>query len=74
MPFGQPLLAAHEVSIIREWIQSGARDDSLAEDASSAPAVYPASVITALRFSPDGQMLAVSGNREVTCIAMGAAW
>jgi WD40 repeat protein len=66
MPFGQPLLAAHDVSIIREWIQSGARDDSPAEDASSAPAVYHhPPVITALRFSPDGQTLAVSGNREV---------
>src|SRR6266487_4116421 len=40
MPFGQPLLAANEVSIIREWIQSGARDDSPSETVSSAPAVY----------------------------------
>ena len=66
MPFGQPLLAAHDVSIIREWIQSGAKDDSPAETTSSAPAVYhQPPVITALRFSPDGQTLAVSGNREV---------
>jgi len=40
------------------------------ETVSSAPAVYlPASRITALRFSPDGQTLAVSGNREVLLIA-----
>src|SRR6266516_2504051 len=66
VPFGQPLLAANEVSIIREWIQSGARDVSSSEDASSAPAVYRRPpVITALRFSPDGQTLAVSGNREI---------
>ena len=66
MPFGQPLLAANEVSILRDWIQSGAKDDSPPETASSAPVVYhQAPVITALRFSPDGQTLAVSGNREV---------
>ncbi len=66
MPFNQPPLAANDVSTIRDWIASGARDDSASEDASSAPAVYEQPpVITALRFSPDGQTLAVSGNREV---------
>jgi WD40 repeat protein len=66
MPFGQPPLAAHDVSIIREWIKSGARDDSPAETASTEPAVYhQPPVITALRFSPDGKTLAVSGNREI---------
>jgi WD40 repeat protein len=66
MPFGQPPLAANDVATIREWIKSGAKDDSPAEAASSEPAVYQQPpVITALRFSPDGQMLAVSGNREV---------
>ena len=29
MPFGQPLLDTDDVSMIREWIKSGARDDSL---------------------------------------------
>src|SRR5438309_873941 len=66
MPFGQPPLAANDVSTIREWIKSGARDDSPSEDALSEPLVYhQPPVITALRFSPDGQTLAVSGNREV---------
>jgi WD40 repeat protein len=66
MPFGQPPLAASEVSTIRDWITSGAKDDSPSETASSELTVYQqAPVITALRFSPDGQMLAVSGNREV---------
>ena len=66
MPFGQPPLAATEVSTIRDWIDSGAKDDSPSEVASSEPAVYhQPPVITALRFSPDGKTLAVSGNREV---------
>jgi cytochrome c/WD40 domain-containing protein len=66
MPFGQPPLDANDVSIIREWIRSGAKDDSPPEAAPSEPAVYhQPPVITALRFSPDGAMLAVSGNREV---------
>jgi len=66
MPFGQPMLPANEVSTIRDWIASGARDDSPSEDASSEPAVYrQPPVITALRFSPDGKTLAVSGHREV---------
>jgi WD40 repeat protein len=66
MPFGQPPLDANDVSTIRAWITSGASDDSPSDTASSAPGVYhQPPVITALRFSPDGQMLAVSGNREV---------
>ena len=66
MPFGQPPLAASDVSTIRDWITSGARDDSPSGTASSEPAVYhQPPVITALRFSPDGKTLAVSGNREV---------
>ena len=66
MPFGQPPLTATEVSTIRDWINSGAKDDSPSEVASSEPAVYhQPPVITALRFSPDGKTLAVSGNREV---------
>jgi len=66
MPFGQPPLDGTDVAIIREWIKSGAKDDSPSDVASSEPAVYhQPPVITALRFSPDGQTLAVSGNREV---------
>jgi len=66
MPFGQPPLAANDVATIRDWIASGARDDSPSEMTSSESAVYhQPPVITALRFSPDGKTLAVSGNREV---------
>src|SRR5438309_6899367 len=35
MPFGQPRLDANDVSTIREWITSGARDDSPSDTASS---------------------------------------
>ena len=66
MPFGQPPLSATEVTTIRDWIQSGAKDDSPSDVASTEPTVYhQPPVITALRFSPDGTTLAVSGNREV---------
>jgi WD40 repeat protein len=66
MPLGEPTLAADDVSTIRNWIASGARDDSPSDLASTEPVVYhQPPVITALRFSPDGKTLAVSGNREV---------
>jgi len=66
MPFGQPPLAANDVTIIRDWIKSGARDDSPPDVPSGEPGVYrQPPVITALRFSPDGETLAVSGNREI---------
>jgi hypothetical protein len=66
MPFGQSPLAPNDVSAIRDWIAAGARDDSPSEIVSSEPAVYhQPPVITALRFSPDGKTLAVSGNREI---------
>src|SRR5262249_9658032 len=54
------------VSMIRDWIKAGAKDDSPSDDVASAPGGYhQPPVITALRFSPDGKTLAVSGNREV---------
>src|SRR5229473_5981622 len=40
MPFGQPPLAANDVSTIRDWIGSGAKDDSPLEAASSELTVY----------------------------------
>lgn len=66
MPLGGSVLPAHDIDAIRDWIKSGAKDDSPAEITSSEPSVYhQAPVITALRFSPDGKFLAVSGNREI---------
>jgi WD40 repeat protein len=66
MPLGQPALAPEMVAVLRDWIASGAVDDSQVETSDSGPIRYmQPPVITALRFSPDGSMLAVSGNREV---------
>ncbi len=66
MPLGGPPLAVADIDVIREWIKSGAKNDTPAESISNEPTVYrQAPVITALRFSPDGKLLAVSGNREI---------
>jgi mono/diheme cytochrome c family protein len=66
MPLGMPALKTEEIDLVRDWIRSGAIDDSPAEVSTSGPAVYlQAPVITALRFSPDGSTIAVSGNREI---------
>jgi WD40 repeat protein len=66
MPLGMAMLPAADVDRIRQWIQSGAMDDTPRETTSTEPSVYQqAPVITALRFSPDGRQIAVSGNREV---------
>ena len=66
MPLGQPALPATEIDLFRRWIAAGAKDDSPAVIETNTPSTYvQAPVITALKFSPDGKMLAVSGNREV---------
>jgi hypothetical protein len=66
MPLGAPSLPKGDIDLVREWITAGARDDSPRETISSEPTVYhQPPVITALRFSPDGKILAIGGNREV---------
>ena len=66
MPLGAAPLAKGDIDLIREWIKAGAADDSPRETLSNGPMVYhQPPVITSLRFSPDGKLLAVSGNREV---------
>src|SRR6516162_4655682 len=65
MPLGAPPLAKADIDLVGEWVRAGARDDSPSESISNEPTVYhQPPVITALRFSPDGKLLAVSGNRE----------
>src|SRR2546421_12125755 len=65
---GDPL-TKEEVALFERWIREGAKDDTPPEANSfklTAPPVYAAlPVISALAFSPDGNILAVSGYHEV---------
>jgi WD40 repeat protein len=77
MPLGQPALKPEEIELFRAWIAEGAKDDTPAEarqkTAPSQPVSYSQPpVTTALAFSPDGSLLAVSGYREVLVIPAGA--
>lgn len=70
MPKGKPALAKSEVDLVRRWIAEGAHDDSPAQggalvDAKHPPVYRLAPVVSALDYSPDGQLLAVSGYHEV---------
>lgn len=70
MPMGMDGLPQSEILLFRRWILDGAKDDSdTASDADPLPTtapIYQASpVITALAYSPDDRILAVSGNHEV---------
>lgn len=70
MPLNADPLSAKQVETIRNWITQGATDDTPAtakDDVSTTkPPVYAsAPVITALAFSPDSSLLAVSGYHEV---------
>ena len=65
---GDPL-SKEEVALIERWVKEGAKDDTPAGADSfklSAPPVYAAPpVVSAMAFSPDGSILAVSGYHEV---------
>ena len=66
MPLGGEPLKEQQIEALRTWIAAGAVDDSQPELSSNGPIIYmQPPVITALRFSPDGSTIAVSGNREV---------
>ena len=70
MPFGQQPLSAQQIELFRQWIRDGAKDDTPAEAKSNfepgKPVVYHAApVVTALAYSPDNSLLAVSGYREI---------
>lgn len=65
---GDPLTAA-EVAMFERWITEGATDDTPADKKNpykiAGPPTYTApSVISSLAYSPDGEMLAVSGYHE----------
>jgi WD40 repeat protein len=67
MPMGQPPLPPEQIELVRNWIATGAKDDSPAEALDTLkPITYKqAPVITALAFSPDGSTIGVSAYREV---------
>jgi mono/diheme cytochrome c family protein/DNA-binding beta-propeller fold protein YncE len=70
MPKDKPALAEPQIALIRRWIAEGAKDDSMSAgkptiDAEHPPKYETPPVITALDYSPDGELLAVSGYHEV---------
>jgi WD40 repeat protein len=70
MPLGAEPLPADQIETFRRWILEGAKDDTppSAKEvlAPGKLAVYhQPPVITALAYSPDGSILAVSGYREI---------
>jgi mono/diheme cytochrome c family protein/Tol biopolymer transport system component len=70
MPKEKQPLTDSQIALIKKWITEGAKDDSLAAgkpaiDAEHPPKYETPPVITALDYSPDGKLLAVSGYHEV---------
>lgn len=70
MPKGKPPLPEYEIKLVTKWIAQGAADDTPASqrdivDAEHPPAYTLPPVITSLDYSPDSQLLAVSGYHEV---------
>ncbi len=70
MPKEGDSLTKEEVAVIERWIQAGAKDDTPAELAnpyklSKPPEYHAPPVLSAIAFSPDGEVLAVSGYHEV---------
>ncbi|MBS0264806.1 MAG: hypothetical protein JSS02_22920 [Planctomycetes bacterium] len=70
MPKNAPPLPKAQVELIRRWVQEGAKDDTPAEvqdtiSPEHPPVYHSAPVISAVAYSPDGQLLAISGFREI---------
>lgn len=70
MPKDKPPLSAEEIEKITNWIRQGAKDDTPAGadvrfDAEHPPQYASLPIITSVEYSPDGSLLAVSGNNEV---------
>jgi WD40 repeat protein/mono/diheme cytochrome c family protein len=69
MPKDKPPLAEADIKRIRQWIAEGAKDDTPASvratiDSDHPPLYEGTPVLTALDFSPDGSLLAISGYHE----------
>jgi mono/diheme cytochrome c family protein len=70
MPKNAPPLAKEQVELISRWVQEGGVDDTPAEvddtiSPERPPVYHSAPVISAVAWSPDGQLLAISGFREI---------
>jgi WD40 repeat protein len=71
MPRGKEPLSDREVTIVKKWIEQGAKDDTpasaklLAVDADHPPVYAQPPVINGLAFSRDGELLAVTGYHEI---------
>src|SRR5262245_14514990 len=70
MPKDRPALEEADVAKIRQWIAEGAVDDTppaerVTIDMDHPPTYVLPPVITSLDYSPDGNLLAVSGYHEV---------
>ncbi len=70
MPKGKPPLNEREIELVRRWIAEGAADDTPPNanrpfDADHPPVYSQPPVVTAMDFSPDGSLIAVSGFHEV---------
>jgi mono/diheme cytochrome c family protein len=71
MPRGKPALSDGEVTLIKKWIEQGAKDDTpasaklLAVDADHPPVYEQPPVINGVAFSKEGDLLAVTGYHEI---------
>jgi WD40 repeat protein len=70
MPEGEKPLPAEQIELFTRWIRQGAKDDTPEEFkrtlVTKEPPTYTQPMtVTALAYSPDGSVLAVSGYREV---------
>ncbi len=68
MPQNQEPLTAEEIDLFKRWILEGAKDDTPAEADemdTEVPTYTVPPVVSAMAYSPDGNVLAVSGVNEV---------
>jgi WD40 repeat protein len=70
MPKGRKPLLESDIALVARWIAEGAKNDTPESakplyDAEHPPVYAAPPVITALDFSPDGKLLAISGYHEV---------
>jgi WD40 repeat protein len=73
MPKKSDPLKPVDIALIRRWIQEGAADDTPAHarqvwDAAHPPVYTRPPLVTAIDFSPDGRLMAVSGFHETLLV------